>query len=421
MREYLVTLLLAAALCYVVTPFVRSLAIKVGAVAQIRTRDIHTTPTPRWGGLAMWIAMALTFAMVNHLSLVGKSFGRESLGIFLAATLLVAIGLVDDRFELDALTKLAGQALAAGILLIFGIQVLWLPINGVITLPPSIGQLVTVMIVLVTINAVNFIDGLDGLAAGIGAISGAAFFAFAYLLAVIYGFSRAGAPSLITAVIIGVCIGFLPHNVHPAKIFMGDSGSMFLGLLLAASAITLTGQIDPNAISAEKLGPTLLPLMLPLAVLAIPLIDLFSAIFRRLRAGQSPFSSDKEHMHHRILRAGNSHLRTTLIMYLWTATIAFPVVVSAFAQLWVAAIVAGAMLAFTLYYSKSGVGVSAKATKSRRTTSNGSTRSHIYRRHYRHWNIWICQRTSRFKWSTPCSSCCLDLFFGSYPRLKDFT
>ncbi len=276
---------------------------------------------------------------------------------------MCAIGLVDDRFELDALTKLAGQALAAGILLIFGIQVLWLPINGVITLPPSIGQLVTVMIVLVTINAVNFIDGLDGLAAGIVAISGAAFFAFAYLLAVIYGFSRAGAPSLITAVIIGICIGFLPHNVHPAKIFMGDSGSMFLGLLLAASAITLTGQIDPNAISAEKLGPTLLPLMLPFAVLAIPLIDLFSAIFRRLRAGQSPFSSDKEHMHHRILRAGNTHLRTTLIMYLWTATIAFPVVVSAFAQLWVAAIVAGAMLAFTLYYSKSGVGVSAKATK----------------------------------------------------------
>jgi UDP-GlcNAc:undecaprenyl-phosphate GlcNAc-1-phosphate transferase len=355
MREYLVTLLLAAALCYVVTPFVRTWALKLGAVAQIRTRDIHTTPTPRWGGLAMWISMALTFAMVSHLSLVGKSFGREALGIFLAATLLVAIGLVDDRFELDALTKLAGQALAAGILLIFGIQVLWLPINGVITLPPSIGQLVTVLIVLITINAVNFIDGLDGLAAGIVAISGAAFFAFAYLLAVVYGFSRAGAPSLITAVIIGVCIGFLPHNAHPAKIFMGDSGSMFLGLLLAASAITLTGQIDPNAISAEKLGPTLLPLMLPFAVLAIPLIDLFSAIFRRLRAGQSPFSSDKEHLHHRILRAGNSHLRTSIIMYLWTATIAFPVVVSAFAQLWVAAIVAGAMLAFTLYYSKSGV------------------------------------------------------------------
>ena len=136
---------------------------------------------------------------------------------------------------------------------------------------------------------------------------------------------------------------------------MGDSGSMFLGLLLAASAITLTGQIDPNAISAEKLGPTLLPLMLPLAVLAIPLIDLFSAIFRRLRAGQSPFSSDKEHMHHRILRAGNTHLRTTLIMYSWTATIAFPVVVSAFAPLWIAAMVAGVMLAGTIFFSRNGV------------------------------------------------------------------
>lgn len=355
MREYLVTLLLSAALVYSVTPYIRTFAIKFGAVARIRERDIHTTPTPRWGGVAMWVGMALTFAIVNHLSLVGKSFGRESMGIFLAATFLLILGMVDDRFELDALTKLAGQALAAGILLIYGIQVLWLPINGVITLPPSIGQLATVLIVLVTINAVNFIDGLDGLAAGITAISGGAFFAFAYLLAVIYGFNRAGAPSLITAVIIGVCLGFLPHNFHPAKIFMGDSGSMLLGLLLAASAITLTGQIDPNAISAEKLGPTLLPLALPFAVLALPLIDLFSAILRRLRAGQSPFASDKEHIHHRIMRSGNSQQRTAVIMYLWTATIAFPLTISAFTNLWVAALVAISMLAITILYSRGKV------------------------------------------------------------------
>ena len=172
MREYLLTLLLAAALCYVVTPLVRTWAIRFGAVAQIRTRDVHTTPTPRWGGLAMWISMSITFVIVNNLELVGKSFGRETQGIFLAGTFLVALGMLDDRFELDALTKLAGQALAAGILLLHGIQVLWLPINGVITLPPSIGQLVTVLIVLVTINAVNFIDGLDGLAASLGCGSG---------------------------------------------------------------------------------------------------------------------------------------------------------------------------------------------------------------------------------------------------------
>ena len=133
---------------------------------------------------------------------------------------------------------------------------------------------------------------------------------------------------------------------------MGDSGSMFLGLLLAASAITLTGQIDPNAISAENLGPTLLPLALPFAVLAIPLIDLSSAIFRRLRAGQSPFSSDKEHMHHRIMRAGNSHLRTTLIMYLWTATIAFPVTVLAFAPWWVALITVAVLIAMSFAVMK---------------------------------------------------------------------
>ena len=251
--------------------------------------------------------------------------------------------MADDRFQLDALTKLAGQALAAGILLLYGIQILWLPINGVITLPQSIGQLVTVLVVLVTINAVNFIDGLDGLAAGIIAISGASFFAFAYLLAVINGFSRAGSPSLITAILVGVCIGFLPHNTHPAKIFMGDSGSMFLGLLLSAAAITLTGQVDANAISSENGGPTLLPLLLPFAVLAIPLIDLLLAILRRARTGRSLFAPDKEHLHHRLLGAGISQRRTAVIMYFWTATIAIPVTLAAFAAIWIA------IVAFTLF------------------------------------------------------------------------
>jgi len=352
MREYLITLLISAALCYLITPFVRKFAIRFGAVADIRSRDIHTLPTPRWGGVAMWLAMTFTFLIVNNLPLVGKSFGHETQGIFLAATFVVLLGMADDRFQLDALTKLAGQALAAGILLIYGIQILWVPINGVITLPASIGQLVTVLIVLITVNAVNFIDGMDGLAAGIVAIAGIAFFAFAYLLAVDYGFSRAGAPSLTTAVLIGVCIGFLPHNAHPAKIFMGDSGSMFLGLLLAAASITLTGQIDPNAISAEKLGPTLLPLLLPLAVLAIPLADLVLAVFRRLKAGKSPFAPDKEHLHHRLMSAGNSQLKTAIIMYFWTATIAFPVTVSAFAPLWVAALTAAVLIAITLMVSR---------------------------------------------------------------------
>jgi UDP-GlcNAc:undecaprenyl-phosphate GlcNAc-1-phosphate transferase len=288
----------------------------------------------------MWAAMALTFLIVSNLPLVGKSIGHEAQGIFLASTAIVLLGMADDRFELDALTKLAGQVFTAGILLLYGIQILWLPVNGVITLPPSIGQLLTVLIVLVVINAVNFIDGMDGLAAGVVAISGIAFFAFAYLLAVDYGFSRAGAPSLITAVLIGICLGFLPHNLSPAKIFMGDSGSMLLGLLLSVSAITLTGQVDPNAISAEKLGPTLLPLLLPFAVLAIPFLDLLLAVSRRIKAGKSPFAPDNLHLHHRLLSAGNSTGQTVLIVYLWTATIAFPVTVLAFAPWWVAVLTA---------------------------------------------------------------------------------
>jgi len=340
MREYLVTLLISAALCYLITPIVRAQAVRFGAVADIRERDIHSTPTARWGGVAMWAAMALTFAIVSNLPLVGKSIGHEAQGIFLAATSIVLLGMADDRFELDALTKLAGQVFTAGILLLYGIQILWLPINGVITLPPSIGQLLTVLIVLVVINAVNFIDGMDGLAAGVVAISGIAFFAFAYLLAVDYGFSRAGAPSLITAVLIGICLGFLPHNLSPAKIFMGDSGSMLLGLLLSVSAITLTGQVDPNAISAEKLGPTLLPLLLPFAVLAIPFLDLLLAVSRRVKAGKSPFAPDNLHLHHRLLSAGNSTGQTVLIVYLWTATIAFPVTVLAFAPWWIAVLTA---------------------------------------------------------------------------------
>ena len=340
MREYLVTLLISAALCYLITPIVRTMAVRFGAVAGIRERDIHSTPTARWGGVAMWAAVALTFLIVSNLPLVGKSIGHEAQGIFLASTAIVLLGMADDRFELDALTKLAGQVFTAGILLLYGIQILWLPINGVITLPPSIGQLLTVLIVLVVINAVNFIDGLDGLAAGVVAISGIAFFAFAYLLAVDYGFSRAGAPSLVTAVLIGICLGFLPHNLSPAKIFMGDSGSMLLGLLLSVAAITLTGQVDPNAISAEKLGPTLLPLLLPFAVLAIPFLDLLLAVSRRVKAGKSPFAPDNLHLHHRLLSAGNSTGQTILILYLWTATIAFPVTVLAFAPWWVAVLTA---------------------------------------------------------------------------------
>ena len=338
MREYLVTVLLAAVITYLITPLVRDLAIKAGAVTAIRSRDVHLQPTPRWGGLAMWLAMALTLVIVNYLPLVHKSFGSDATGIFLSGTFILFLGLIDDRFDLDPITKFAGQALAAGILLIYGVQILWLPINGITTLPSNIGQLLTVLFVMVVINAINFVDGLDGLATGIVMICAGSFFAFSYLLAVINGLNRAGAPSLITAVVIGLCLGFLPHNFHPAQIFMGDSGAMFLGLLLSASAITLTGQVDATAITEENGGTALLPLLLPFTILAIPLLDFAMAIVRRVKAGRSPFAADREHLHHRIMRMGVSQQRTTIILYLWTAMFALPTVLSAFVPIWIAII-----------------------------------------------------------------------------------
>ena len=347
MREFLLTIAFASALCYLITPFVKSLALKAGAFIHLRSRDTHTALTPRWGGIGMWISMSITFLVVSHLPLVSKSFGREATGIFLAGTFIMILGALDDLYDLDSITKFAGQAVAGGILLLYGVQILWLPINGIYILPPSIGQLLTILFVMVVINAINFVDGLDGLATGIVAICAMAFFGFSYLLAVVNGLNRAGVPSLITAIIIGVCIGFLPHNYHPARIFMGDSGAMFLGLMLSAAAITLTGQIDLNAITNESSNKVLLPLLLPFSVLAIPLIDLGMAIVRRIRAGRSPFTADKEHLHHRLLSMGNSHRRTSAILYSWTAMFAFPTAIAAFAPIWVALIVGLAIFIFS--------------------------------------------------------------------------
>ena len=352
MREYSLTLLIAAALTYMLTPLVRNFALRQKAVANVRERDIHTETTPRWGGVAMWISMGATLLMVQNLELVGKAYSRELLGIFIAASFVLLIGILDDRFELDAVTKLAGQGLAAAILLLFGIQILWLPIDGIIVLPTNIGQLLTVLVVIVIINAVNFIDGLDGLATGIVAISAASFFGFSYLLAVENGFSRAGAPSLVTAIVIGTCIGFLPHNIHPARIFMGDSGSMFLGLVLAAAAITLMGQIDANAVFSENIGPAALPLLLPFAVLAIPLLDLGLAVLRRVRRGKSPFAPDKEHLHHKLMSMGNSQQRTSVILYLGTGMLALPAMLSAFIPVWAALVVGALLLILAITFTK---------------------------------------------------------------------
>jgi UDP-GlcNAc:undecaprenyl-phosphate/decaprenyl-phosphate GlcNAc-1-phosphate transferase len=334
-RNYLLTLLVAAAVTYLLTPVARWAAIRFGAMAGVRDRDVHDIPVPRWGGTAMFGGVCAAFYLAAHLPFLGQAFaGTHDLRAILSGCAVIcALGVIDDRWPLDALTKFAGQVLAAGVMVLQGVQLLWLPISGLVVLTREQGAVLTVLVIVVTINAVNFVDGLDGLLAGIVAIAAGAFLTFAYLLTVEKGFDRATVPALVSTVLVGVCLGFLHHNVHPARLFMGDSGSMLLGLLLATMTITLTGQLDPNSLRGQVLAPALIPLLLPAAVLAIPLVDLLLAVVRRTRAGRSPFAPDKQHLHHRLLEIGHSQRRAVTIMYLWTAIIAFGAVATAFLSL----------------------------------------------------------------------------------------
>ena len=326
MREYLLTLLVAATVTYLSVAVVRSVAVRLGILAEIRDRDVHAVPVPRLGGVGMLVGLFAAFAVAAQLPLLHRIFGAggEIRGVLSGAVVICLVGVVDDVWGLDAVTKLAGQVLAAGLMALQGVQFLWLPLPGqTFVLDSASGTLITVLAVVVTVNAVNFVDGLDGLAAGLVAISAGAFFVFSYILAVQHNADHAATPLLISAVLVGMCAGFLVHNFNPARIFMGDSGSMLIGLLLASSTITLTGRVSYGALSGRAASATLLPLLLPLAVLALPVLDLLLAVVRRTRARRSPFAPDKQHLHHRLLEIGHSQRRAVLIMYGFTALIGY--------------------------------------------------------------------------------------------------
>ncbi|MCU1588941.1 MAG: putative undecaprenyl-phosphate alpha-N-acetylglucosaminyl 1-phosphate transferase [Frankiales bacterium] len=330
MREYALVLCVAAAVTYLLTPIARRLAIRIGAMAEPRDRDVHAIPTPRLGGLAMYAGVCAAFLVAHQLPALSSVFKYSDVkAITIAGGVIVLLGLVDDKWGIDALTKLAGQVVAAGIMVLLGLQLLTLSLPGVgqLSLGPE-GVPLTVLLALLTVNAINFIDGLDGLAAGVGAIAALAFFAFSYSLSsgsVTHGVAqeRISSPTLIAVVLAGACLGFLPHNFNPARVFMGDSGSMLIGLMLAGAATSLTGQFNYGNLPPSTAFPALLVLLLPFAVLAVPFMDLLLAVVRRTRSGRSPFSPDKAHLHHRLLEIGHSHTRAVLIMYGWTALLAF--------------------------------------------------------------------------------------------------
>ena len=338
MREYALVLLVTAAVTYLLTPLVRRVAIATGAVHEPRARDTHTQPTPLLGGLAMYGGLVAGLILASRLSFVQDPFrsagSRSQAGLLLAGGLVVIIGFADDRWGLSAISKLAGQVAAAGILVWSGQALPWLPLpnGGVFSLEPDLSVTLTILLVVVTINAINFIDGLDGLAAGIVAVAALSFLAYSYTLIRTIHSTSQSLPAVASALLAGMCIGFLPHNFYPARIFMGDIGAMLLGLLLAYGPISSTDSLDPALLTNYAQNhtldrfPTFLPLLVPAAIFIIPYADLMFAVIRRARAGKPIMAADRQHLHHRLLNIGHSYRQSVLIMYLWAALFSVAVV-----------------------------------------------------------------------------------------------
>jgi UDP-GlcNAc:undecaprenyl-phosphate/decaprenyl-phosphate GlcNAc-1-phosphate transferase len=346
-REYLLVGLTTAVLTFLTTGLVRRVAIRWGAVAHPRQRDVHTVPIPRMGGLAMYIGVCGGMLLAHQLPVLRRAFeySLDPVAILLGGGLIMVIGMLDDRYELDSLTKFAGQTTCAGILVLLGLQwiSLWVPWGGngtggsLLILDQNQGAILTVLLVVTMVNAMNFVDGLDGLASGVGLISATATCAFSlHLLDQSGGDVTYYPPALIAATLAGACLGFLPHNFQPAKIFMGDSGSMLIGLMMAAATTSASGKVQTMD-GAETIA-LLSPLLVLIAVLFLPVLDLLMAVIRRTRKGLSPFHADKMHLHHRLLEIGHSQRRAVLLIYLWAAVLAFGTVAlslfDAFAVVW---------------------------------------------------------------------------------------
>jgi UDP-GlcNAc:undecaprenyl-phosphate GlcNAc-1-phosphate transferase len=342
MREYALVFGVAMLVTFVLTGVVRRFAVKVRALTPIRVRDVHRTPVPRLGGIGVYLGVTVALLLASQLPQLNQAFEASSqlLGVVAAGGVICLVGALDDRFDLDAVTKLAAQVLAAAILVFFGVQwiVMWLPtgsgVHGTtVTLDQAQSTLATVMITLVLMNAMNFIDGLDGLLAGVAAISGIGMFVFsAHVLEVSANDSAASQAPLIAVALVGACLGFLPHNFYRARIFMGDAGSMFVGMAMAAGIVEVGGTISPSTYGARTTVAALAPLIVALAVVFIPALDLLLAVVRRTKERRHPFSADQRHLHHRMLAVGHSHRGAVLVFYLWAAVISGSAVALAFTE-----------------------------------------------------------------------------------------
>jgi UDP-GlcNAc:undecaprenyl-phosphate GlcNAc-1-phosphate transferase len=328
-RGYLIVTAITAICTFVFTVIVWKFSLHFKLYPAIRARDVHTRPTPRLGGIAIFLGIVVSMLVASRIHWFRLVFDHPGpfLALVVAALLIVTMGVADDLWDLEWYTKLAGQLLAAGILAWQGFQIVSLPIGGVLIGSGGGSLVITVLFIVLIMNAVNFIDGLDGLVTGVVLIASGIFFLYTYLLVTRTSptdyFNLA---SLLMVAIVGACLGFLPMNWHPARIFMGDSGALLLGMLMGVGAVSVTGQMDPDLVTYDRAA--WFPLLLPILVLTIPLIDFTMAVTRRLRAGKSPFAADRKHLHHRLLDMGHNVFSAIAVFYAWTFIISLACLLS---------------------------------------------------------------------------------------------
>ena len=324
MRVYILIAAIAGAVTWFMTPVVRQLAFRIGAIGEVRARDVHTVPTPRIGGLAMLCGVVVAFLFASRTPWVENLFlESHQLWVVMGGAILIClVGIADDMWDLDWMLKMSGQLLISLLVSWGGIQIVSLPLGNLYSVSTSWSIAISAFLLVASINAVNFVDGLDGLAAGIVAIGGIAFAVYSYMLARSTA-NFASVAIIIDVVIVGVCVGFLLHNWHPASIFMGDTGSMLLGYMVTCASIVMTGRLDPNAHHVNVYLPVFIPILLPILVLFLPVLDMILAIVRRVSKGLSPMHPDRMHLHHRMLRIGHSVRGAVAILWSWAALISF--------------------------------------------------------------------------------------------------
>jgi len=329
MRAYLLLLVLSALVSFALTPAVRVLALRGRVYTPRRQRDVHRQPVPKLGGVAMLAGVLAALGVGAMVPFLGGIFTDPVpvRGVLLALAVVLVMGVADDLWDLHWSLKLSGQVAAAGLVALHGVRVEAMPVGWIPVGSEPLQVGLTVFILVLTMNAINFVDGLDGLAAGVAVIGGSAFFIYSYLLTrTINQFDYSNLATLLMAVLVGSCLGFLPHNLNPARIFMGEVGAMVIGLLMATAAIAVTADLGALAGFRFRNVPAYMPVLLPIAVMALPLADLALAVVRRTARGASPFSADRGHLHHKLVDGGYTHRQAVLLLYLWTFLIAYGVV-----------------------------------------------------------------------------------------------